>query len=256
MMRYLISSIAVVCLMATACNKPLEKAVTTTVTSDTTVNFVNRDSMDIQVTLYRTLGDVWNSINPVLTGLAPSRGNFKVPFRQVDTQYSTQYFFELHSPDYRWCSWASYYEQSFPLFYSGHSFFLSNIQTSQASYYYLHGGESTVTWKAVDKIDYSGNSYWSGLSADDKYLVITLNRNKTGTVKTKSSGSLVTRNIDNLQSSGTASTSTRLDLTISGSNYYELYNVLRPGDINGFQPYHSRDTVIMDDGLYWVLARQ
>jgi len=255
-MRYLISYIAAACLLAVACNKPLEKAVVTTTTSDTTVNFVNRDSMDLYVTLYSTITDLRNGTNAVLTGMAPAAGNFKVPFSQVDTQFTTQYYFEQHSENYRWSSWASYYEQSYPLFYSGHAFFLSMIQTSQAGYYFLHGNENNVTWKAVDKVDWTGNSIWSSLSADERYMSVTLNRNRVGTVQFKSSGSLVTRSIGNMQASGSASSANRLDLTVNGSTLYGMYNVTRPGDINGFQPYHSRDTVIMADGDYWVLARQ
>lgn len=161
-------------IMLSACNK-----------QDTTHyhgKIKNALSARVNLNFYKTKEDYNNSTNPVLTTTIAPQESFDIP---ADWTGGDTYYLDWYTDDYLYSNWGG----NSPLFN------VPNItpemdpaltiyaEVNNARKVCLKNNEQQSTWKAIDA--FYGSSVWSTLNDNEKYRMVVLKKDLTGTYSYK-----------------------------------------------------------------------
>lgn len=212
----LICTLAIITIVAAACNKKNQKPV---------VAFENTAAANITVSIYFSQADYFEEASPIATIILKPREKKEVDgklFREGQT-----YYYDWHTDDYSVSNWgiSEYLLTDFGLqslkFTYPASVAIQCSGGSENRLTYLGAGNQSVIWKATDAHYPDGNPAWNNLHPHQKQVSVTINKDYTAAFSFSDSAGNIT--VKQLRFDGNSS-----PLSLYGTHGEDYYLSVNP----------------------------
>lgn len=154
---------------------------------NTALTFNNRVNKDVVLSVYRSMGDYGNNVNPLVRKVLKGGTVTTIPASEIPL--GKTYYMDWHTDDYYYSNWFNdMYPQNgaqvaFLPSEGNNTYFIESTFTGYARQAFLKTDDLSSKWRAVDAYLVSAStgyvSFWGSMSEAEKYKELTVHKNFT-----------------------------------------------------------------------------